>query len=118
MYAKIGGVIRVRVPLDVHAVASSGSGVFTVATPLRLGDVVALAVREAQGTRAPHDKVERSVNHTLAALRAGSFTVDVDGRTFARADDVVVCADYADVRFFLTARGRHGRRAEVLRVEL
>jgi len=103
-------MIRVRVPLDLHAVAVGGSGAFALATPLRLRELLAFAVREALGARAPHDKFSRSVHRTLAGLCAGDFIVDVDGRTFADPDAVVVCNGTADIRFFLTSRRRAGLR--------
>lgn len=100
-------VIRVRVPLDLHAVALSGSGAFALATPVRVRDLVGLAVREAIGARAPHDKQLRSVAATLAGLAAGRFTMDVNGRRYADADDVVVCEGELQVRFFLRSPVLH-----------
>jgi hypothetical protein len=99
-------MIRVKVPLDLHAVALGGSGAFALATPLRVRDLIAYAVREAIGTRAPHDKFLRSIHRTLAGLAAGDFTIDVNGRAFADPDAVVVCERSADVRFFLSKRRR------------
>lgn len=93
-------MIRVRVPLDVHAVASGGSVAFALATPMRVRDLLALAVREAIGSRAPEDKFFRSVRRTLAGLQAGDFTIDIDGRTFTDAEAVVMCENTANVRFF------------------
>lgn len=101
---KLTLMIRVRVPLDLHAVACSGCGAFALATPLRVRDLVSLAVREAIGARAPDDKFTRSLRTTLLGLSAGRFTVDIDGRTYRDAEDVVVCADIANVRFFMPAR--------------
>lgn len=103
-------MIRVKVPLDLHAVVTGGSGAFALATPLRIRDLLAYAVREAIGARAPHDKFSRSVHRTLAGLAAGDFTVDVDGRTFADADAIVVCEGTANVRFFLGKRRRTALR--------
>jgi hypothetical protein len=103
-------MIRVKVPLDLHAVAIGGSGAFALATPLRVRDLLAFAVREAIGMRAPHDKFSRSMRRTLAGLAAGDFTVDVDGRGFTDADAVVVCEGMAHVRFFLSQRRRAGLR--------
>lgn len=97
-------MIRVRVPLDIHAVASNGSGAFALATPLRVRDLVSLAVREAIGSRAPADKFARSLRTTLHGLSVGRFTVDIDGRLFDDAEAVVVCGEVADVRFFTPAR--------------
>jgi hypothetical protein len=101
-------VIRVRVPLDLHAVSTAGSAAFALATPLRVRELLALAVREAIGERAPHDKFQRSVVRTLAGLAAGDFTVDVDGRHFMDGDAVVVCEGSVCVRFFLN-RNRGSR---------
>lgn len=106
----MGSVIRVRVPLDLHAVATDGAGTFALATPLRVRELLALAVREAIGMRAPHDKFQRSMHRTLAGLAAGDFTVDVDGRTFADPDEVVVCEGTASVRFFVASLRRAGVR--------
>ena len=103
-------MIRVRVPLDLHAVASGGSAAFAFATPLRVRELLALAVREAIGERAPQDKLQRSVIRTLAGLAAGDFTVDINGRHFTDGDAVVVCEGTADVRFFLSRR--HGAGLE------
>jgi hypothetical protein len=97
-------MIRVRVPLDLHAVTCNGSGAFALATPLRVRDLVSLAVREAIGTRAPADKFARSLRTTLHGLSTGRFTVDVNGRHFSDADEVVVCGDIVDVRFFVPLR--------------
>lgn len=97
-------MIRVRVPLDLHAVACSGSGAFALATPVRVQDVVSLAVREAIGARAPQDTFARSLRATLAGLSTGRFTIDINGRLFHDADDVVVCGETVDVRFFLPPR--------------
>ncbi len=99
-------MIRVKVPLDLHAVAIGGSGAFALATPLRVRDVLRFAVREAIGTRAPADKLSRSLHRTLAGLAAGDFTISVNGRSFSDADTIVVCEHTADVRFFLTQRRR------------
>jgi hypothetical protein len=97
-------VIRVRVPLDLHAVTAAGSAAFSFATPLRVRELVALAVREAIGQRAPHDKFQRSMVRTLAGLAAGDFVVDIDGRNFNDGDAVVVCEGTVCVRFFTDRR--------------
>lgn len=95
-------MIRVKVPLDLHAVASGGSSAFALATPLRLRELLVLTVREAIGARAPHDKVERSVQRTLNGLERGDFSVSVDGRLVCDADAVVVCDSNTAVRFYLS----------------
>jgi hypothetical protein len=100
-------VIRVRVPLDLHAVAAGGSAAFALATPLRVRDLLALAVREVIGARAPHDKFQRSMVRTLAGLAAGDFIVDIDGRSFADGNTVVMCEGSVAVRFFI----KRGKRA-------
>ncbi|HEY2473422.1 MAG TPA: hypothetical protein VGI19_01340 [Candidatus Cybelea sp.] len=99
-------MIRVKVPLDLHAVATGGSGAFALATPLRVRDLLGFAVREAIGKRAPRDKFSRSIGRTLAGLASGDFFIDVNGRTFTDADAVVVCEGTADIRFFLSKRRR------------
>ena len=100
-------MIRIRVPLDLHAVAAGGSAAFALATPLRVRDLLALAVREVIGVRAPHDKFERSMVRTLAGLAAGDFVVDIDGRSFADGNTVVMCEGSVAVRFFI----KRGKRA-------
>jgi hypothetical protein len=99
-------VIRVKVPLDVHAVAVDGSGAFALATPLRVRELLALTVREAIGARAPQDKFARTMRRTLAGLAAGDFTLAVNGRRFTDADAVIVCDGILDVRFYIVSR-RH-----------
>lgn len=111
-------MIRVRIPLDIHTVATTACAAFAAATPIRLDKVVELAVKEAQGQRAPADKVMRSIAATLEGLYAGHFTVDIDGRTFSDPRDVVVCAGCANVRFFLSSRARNGSRSEVFGSDL
>lgn len=101
-------MIRVRVPLDLHAVASGGSPAFALATPLRVKELVAYAVREAIGARAPQDKFQRSMHRTLAGLCAGDFCVDIDGRLFTDSEAVVVCEGTVAVRFFLNRPRRAG----------
>ena len=97
-------MIRVRVPLDVHAVACSGSGAFALATPVRVAELISLAVREAIGTRAPADKFARSLRTTLSGLQCGRFTVAIDGREYRSADEVVMCESIAHVGFYVPAR--------------
>jgi len=97
-------MIRVKVPLDLHAVTLGGSGAFALATPLRVRDLLGFAVREAIGNRAPRDKFTRSIGRTLAGLASGDFTIDVNGRSYSDADAVVVCEGTADIRLFLSSR--------------
>ncbi len=103
-------MIRVKVPVDLHAVSIGGSGVFALATPVRVRDLLHFAVRESIGSRAPYDKFLRSVRRTLAGLAAGDFIVDINGRYFSDAETVVVCEGTADIRFFLTTRRRPALR--------
>lgn len=97
-----------RVPLDLHTVAAGGSTAFALATPLRVCELLALAVREVIGTRAPNDKFLRSMRRTLAGLDSGDYIVDINGRIFTDRNAVVVCEGTADVRFFLKRRSRAG----------
>ncbi len=102
-------MIRVKVPLDLHAVARDGSAAFALATPLLVHQLLGLAVRATIGKRAPQDIFARSMHRTLAGLRAGDYLVEVDGRIFRNPDAVVVCGDTAAVRFFLRQPARAGR---------
>jgi hypothetical protein len=97
----MSAVIRVRIPMDIRAVADGGSAAFALVTPMRVRDLLALAVRESIGSMAPDDKFARSVRRTLSGFLAGDFTVQIDGRLFVDPEDVVVCNGIADVRFFL-----------------
>ncbi len=100
MCAKKPRVIRLKVPLDIHAVIANRSLVFALATPLRVGTLLAMAVREASGSRAPHDKIARTVESTLRGFAAGSFAVNINGRAYRRLGDVVMCSDTVYIRFF------------------
>ncbi len=102
MTAKYSRVIHVRVPLDLHAIADGDASAFALATPLSLVQILALAVRQSIGERAPRDLFERNFERTLAALDSGEITVTVDGRECRRLDEVVVCETNASVRFFLS----------------
>ena len=104
-------MINIKVPLDLDAVLCSGSGAFALATPVRVRELVALAVREVIGARAPQDKFQRSLRATLAGLRSGRYVLDVDGRLISDCDDVVLCEPTARVRFFLPSSAV--RRAEL-----
>lgn len=95
-------------PLDLHAVAAGGSTAFALATPMRICDLLALAVREVIGPRAPADKFSRSMRRTLDGLDSGAYTLDINGRTFTDAKAVVVCEGAVDVRFFLNRPTRTG----------
>lgn len=101
------GMLRVAVPIDVSAVSRTASTAFALATPLRVGDVVAAGVIEALGSRAPQDKRERVLRSVLAGLASGTYAVEIDGRFYLDADDVVVCSGTVHLRFFL----RHALRA-------
>lgn len=93
-------MIRVSVPIDLTAVVSNASAAFALATPLRLSEIVRTAVIVSLGSRAPQDKREREVRRTLDGLHAGEFVVEIDGRVYCNAYDVVVCAGVVALRFF------------------
>ena len=95
-------MIQVSIPIDVGTIAATASGAFALATPLRVERLLALAIYEALGTRAPQDKRDRSVRTALRGLRAGEFVVDIDGRLYDRPEAVVVCAGVVTLRFFST----------------
>jgi hypothetical protein len=93
-------MLRVAVPIDVSAVSRTASTAFALATPLRVGDLLAAAVTEALGPRAPQDKRDRVVRNTLAGLTSGTYVVQIDGRVYDDPDEVVVCSGTATLRFF------------------
>lgn len=93
-------MLRVAVPIDVSAVARAASMAFALATPLRVRDLLTVAVIEALGPRAPQDKRERVVRSTLAGLASGTYIVEIDGRFYTDPDDVAVCSGIATLRFF------------------
>ncbi len=95
-------MIRVPIPIDVATVALTANSAFALATPLRVEQLLILAVHEALGIRAPQDKRERGIRTMLDGLRSGNFVVDIDGRIYERGGDVVVCAGTATLRFFST----------------
>jgi hypothetical protein len=107
--AKRPPMIRVSVPIDLTAVVANASAAFALATPLRLADIVATAVVVALGERAPQDKRERAVRKTLDGLHAGEFEVEIDGRLYREAHEVVVCTGVIALRFF--ARRTYRRAA-------
>jgi hypothetical protein len=100
-------MIRVSVPIDLNAVVANASPAFALATPLRLADIVATAVVVSLGRRAPQDKRERAVRRTLDGLHAGEFVVEIDGRIYTDAHEVVVCAGVVALRFFARRTYRH-----------
>jgi hypothetical protein len=99
-------MLRVAVPIDVSAVSRTASAAFALATPLRVRDLLAAAVVDALGPRAPQDKRERVVRSTLDGLADGTFVVEIDGRVSTDPDEVVVCSGTATLRFFV----RHALR--------
>lgn len=100
-------MIRLAIPVDADTIAATASEVFALATPLRVDQLLALAIVEAIGARAPADKRERSIRRVLGAFRAGEFVVDIDGRIYDRAEAIAVCSGTITVRFFSNEpRGR------------
>jgi len=93
-------MLRVAVPIDVSAVSRTASTAFALVTPLRVGDLLAAAVVEALGPRAPQDKRERVVRATIDGLASRSFVVEIDGRAYTDPDDVAVCSGTVTLRFF------------------
>ena len=101
-------MIRFSIPIDIQTVAATASEAFALATPLRVDQLVALAIGEAIGFRAPADKRERSIRRVLAGLHARDFVVEVDGRIYERLDAIAVCSGTITLRFF--SNERHGPR--------
>jgi hypothetical protein len=104
-------MIRVTIPVDDRIIAAAGSDAFSFATPLRADQLIALAVDQALGARAPQDKRERMLRTVTASFSAGDFILDVDGRLIADPAVVVVCAKTATLRFFASRRPRSPRLA-------
>jgi hypothetical protein len=102
-------VIRVPIPIDVGTIVATANSAFALATPLAVERLLALAVSQQCGERAPQEKRDRHVRATLDGFRAGKFAVDIDGRLFERPDAVVVCAGVATLRFFLRDPARRER---------
>jgi hypothetical protein len=100
-------MIRVRVPIDVNAVACADSSAFALATPMRVGELLTHAVLDALGPRAPQDKRQRTVANAHAGLNAGAYLLEIDGRFYDHCDDVAVVAGVATLRFY----ARHKRDA-------
>jgi hypothetical protein len=98
--AKRTRVIRLAIPVDVNTVAATACDVFALATPLRVDQLLALAIGEAIGARAPADKRERTIRRALASFRAGDFLIDIDGRVHDRPDTIAVCSGTITVRFY------------------
>jgi hypothetical protein len=97
------GMLRVAVPIDVSAVSRTASTAFALATPLRVGDVLAAGVIEALGPRAPQDKRDRVLRSTLDGLVSGTYVLEIDGRFYTDPDDVVVVSGTVMLRFFVRA---------------
>ncbi len=104
--AKAARVIRVSIPIDVGTVAATASSAFAHATPIRVDRLLALAVGQACGARAPQDKRDRSIRAALDGFRAGKFMIDIDGRLFDRPEAIVVCSGSATLRFFFAEPAR------------
>lgn len=104
-------MIRVSIPIDVGTVATTASSAFALATPVRIERLLELAIVQAIGARAPSDRRERELRTARTGMRDGDFTVEVDGRSYARLDDVAVCAGTVTLRFFATESGRRRRLA-------
>ena len=103
-------MIQVSIPIDVGTITATTSSAFALATPLRVDRILALAIYQALGSRAPQDKRERSVRTALRGLYAGEFVIDIDGRIYDRPEAVVVCAGTVTLRFFSTEP--HGDRVK------
>ena len=68
-------MIRVHVPIDVGTVTATASSAFALATPIRVDRLIALAVGQSCGERAPEEKRARHVRATLEGFRACSGIV-------------------------------------------
>lgn len=94
-------MIRISVPIDLGTAVTADATAFAMVTPIRVATLIELAIARVLGRRAPADKCARAIRTTLAGLRAGSFSLDIDGRLIDDPDVVVVCSGgIATLRFF------------------
>ncbi|MGA3036878.1 MAG: hypothetical protein ABSE64_05275 [Vulcanimicrobiaceae bacterium] len=98
-------MIRVAVPIDLGTAITAGASAFALVTPIRVATLIELAIARTLGRRAPADRCARVMNTTLAGLRSGSFSLDIDGRRISDPDAVIVCSGgSATLRFFAHRR--------------
>jgi hypothetical protein len=94
-------MIRVSVPIDLGTAVTAGATAFMLVTPIRVATLIEFAIARVLGRRAPPDKRDRALRSTLAGLRAGTFSLHVDGRQVDDPDRVIVCSGgFATLRFF------------------
>lgn len=93
-------MVRVPVPIDLGTAVTAGATAFALATPIRAVTLLELAIARVLGRRAPADKRDRTLRATLAGLRAGTFSLHIDGRQIDDPERVIVCSGSATLRFF------------------
>lgn len=93
-------MLRIQVPIDIGTVATSQSAVFALVTPMRVRDLLALAVLQALGKRAPAAARERNLASILAGLASRRYALKVDGRLYDDPESCVACSDTVTLRFF------------------
>lgn len=94
-------MIRVPVPIDLGTAVTAGASAFVLVTPVRVVTLLEIAIARVLGRRAPPDKRDRTLRATLAGLRAGTFSLHIDGREIDDPDRIVVCSGgAATLRFF------------------
>ncbi len=93
-------MVHVAVPIDTELINTAQNRVFALATPMRVGELIRLAVIQALGKHAPEDKRERVFRTTLEGLETGRFSLDIDGRHYDNPESYVVCSGSVALRFF------------------
>lgn len=99
-------MLHVHVPIDIGTATTSQNLVFALATPMRVRDLLELAVVQALGKRAPAERRERHLETTLTGLALRKFSVDIDGRIFDDPEACVVCSGTVAMRFFASSSNR------------
>jgi hypothetical protein len=93
-------MLHVQVPIDVGTAITSQNPVFALVTPMRVRELLELAVTQALGKRAPADKRERNLAQTVAGLASRRFAVDIDGKLYDDPEACVACSGTVTLRFF------------------
>ena len=99
-------MLHVHVPIDIGTATTSQSPVFALATPMRVRELLQLAIEQALGKRAPADKRERNLATTLEGLVLRQFALDIDGRLYDDPDTCIVCSGTVTMRFFASPSNR------------
>lgn len=93
-------MLQVQVPIDLGTIATTQSSAFALATPMRVRELLELAVPLALGRRSPADRRERVLRSALEGLDRGDFVIDIDGSIYNDPDSYLLCSGHVTMRFF------------------